>query len=123
MNHELKLVLALAALLGPGLAQAGAEAGAQTGIAAAWQVTQTGENFDGAWSGGPRDNMVGGGNVRMSGGGEDTETLYTGPAPSAAPVFARMSGGGDDMTVSYDVVPNAGRPVTMAEVAPAGSRS
>lgn len=106
MNRKLTLALALSALLGAPLMQ--------TGMAADWQVTQTGENFDGTWSGGPRDNLVGGGHAAMSGGGDDTQMLYTGPLPSMAPAFARMSGGGDDLTISHDAAPTGERPAAFA---------
>lgn len=119
MTSGWKLLLAMAALLGPPLAHGAA--------AADWRVVQTGENFEGVWSGGPRDNLVGGGGARMSGGGDNAEIVYTGPLPSETPRMASLSGGADNLTIDYGTVPAASptlaagpgrRPTELAEARP-----
>lgn len=93
MTRNVRTLLVLSALLSPALAT--------TTLAADWQVTQTGENFDGVWSGAQRDNLVGGGAARMAGGGDDSEIAYSGRLQAGRPVIATLSGGGEDAVLAY----------------------
>ena len=80
--------LVLAAVLG--LAQARAAAAHEM------QVVQGGENFEVQWTGGPRDNLAGGGLARLSGGGEDQAMTYDPGTIQGQSAFATLQGGGDD---------------------------
>jgi hypothetical protein len=85
-------ILALAALLG---------AGAQAAFAHEMEVIQGGENFEVRWTGGPRDNMAGGGTARLLGGGQDSTLVYEPATLSGQRAQAQISGGGDDMTITH----------------------
>lgn len=68
-------------------------------------IVRVGDNFDVVWTGGPRDNLVGGGAVRRDGGGDDATVTMAGPAISGPRAIATLSGGGDDMTLQRQAVP------------------
>ena len=94
MMHGMTSALALAALLG--LAQIRGAAAQEM------QVIQGGENFEVQWSGGPRDNLAGGGAARLSGGGQDRSLTHDEPGSTMGqPGMASMSGGGNDMTITH----------------------
>lgn len=99
MRPEPKVLVALSALLGPGYPHAA--------LAHEVQITRLGDNFDAVWSGGPRDNLVGGGVGRLVGGGDNAELVHTGPYVFQWPVFARLSGGGDDKVLTHGGAPPA----------------
>jgi hypothetical protein len=87
------------------------------------QVVRVGDNFDAVWTGGPRDNLVGGGTVRRDGGGDDATVTLVGPAMSGPRAFATLSGGGDDMTLRREAVPSGwdGRDTRLATATTAPS--
>lgn len=95
MTQNMRTLLVLSALLSPALAK--------TTLAADWQVIQTGENFDGVWSGEQRNNMVGGGTARIMGGSDNAEIAYSGQVQTGSPIIATLSGGGDDVVLAYAV--------------------
>ncbi|MDO9713298.1 hypothetical protein [Paracraurococcus lichenis] len=64
------------------------------------QVIQGGEHFEVQWSGGPRDNLAGGGSARMVGGGEDRGLAYEPGSVFGQRSLATMSGGGEDRTIT-----------------------
>jgi hypothetical protein len=89
MMRTLTHALALATLFG------------LTQVAAAhdMQVLQGGENFEVQWTGGPRDNLAGGGTARLQGGGEDRSLTYEPATTQGQSAVATLSGGGDDRTL------------------------
>lgn len=90
MMRKLSPALVLGALLG--LAQA-AEAHEM-------QVLQGGEHFAVQWTGGPRDNLAGGGMATLQGGGEDGSLAYAPDSTRGQSAFARLQGGGDDQVLT-----------------------
>jgi hypothetical protein len=88
MMRSMTSALALAAMFGV----------AQPRIAAAheMQVIQGGENFEVQWTGGPRDNLAGGGVAMLQGGGDDRTLVYAPRSTQGQAAFATLQGGGDD---------------------------
>jgi|SwirhirootsSR3_FD_contig_61_7019045_length_412_multi_6_in_0_out_0_1 hypothetical protein len=92
MLRSITPVVALAALLGAGQARPAASH--------EMQVLQGGENFEVQWTGGPRDNLAGGGVVRLDGGGDDRTLVYEPRSTQGQSAFATLQGGGDDRTLT-----------------------
>ena len=88
MVRSMTPALALAAMFG--LAQA------PVATAHEMQVIQGGENFEVQWTGGPRDNLAGGGVAMLQGGGDDRTLAYESRSTQGQSAFATQQGGGDD---------------------------
>jgi hypothetical protein len=97
MSNTLKKLLLASALL----------AAAQTHTASAQDATyprivKTGENVEIDYGPGPRGNVVGGGQVVMSGGGEDRRITHLDAGPTRSDgLIPVLVGGGEDRWVAY----------------------
>jgi hypothetical protein len=53
---------------------------------------------------GPHGNVVGGGNVRAIGGGENLQLVHEGPAQTQEPIYAHAVGGGENLIIVYSPI-------------------
>lgn len=67
-------------------------------------------------------NVLGGGEARLVGNGEDARVEYTGPVRSQAPIYSHIVGSGEDARIIYSASPDRATALSEAERAPRGQR-
>jgi len=64
-------------------------------------ILSNGENFAVEYGAAHRGNIVGGGVVRSTGGGENGDIDYAGVMAHQAPMLPQLIGGGEDQQIAY----------------------
>ncbi|MBB3897524.1 hypothetical protein [Roseococcus suduntuyensis] len=67
-------------------------------------------------------NVLGGGEARLVGNGEDARVEYTGPVRSQAPIYSHIVGSGEDARIIYSASPDRATALSEAERATRGQR-